>query len=130
MENRDKLLTETMGLKYHRIIECRHDSPLSGRVLSSICMCGRKIEDSRGNKRECYANQDFSTPQGFFKLFNFATKQEWWNEFIEQSWQSLKSGEFQPDWVDDQIGIRLDFINPDNLANAIFSYLKEKNNGH
>jgi hypothetical protein len=63
---RDQFLTEMMG-------ECWHEWGCSLKLESVACIkCGESFFD----------NTDFSTPEGFFRLWNYCKEQEWWGEFI------------------------------------------------
>src|SRR4030042_4113521 len=72
---RDRFLTEKIG-------ECWHES--SGMVW----ICGDCKADIgwRGDNKSSVdvesLNPDFSTWQGFGKLWEFAIKQEWWGSFV------------------------------------------------
>lgn len=55
---------------------------------------------------------NFSTWQGFGELWEWSKKQEWWYEF----WK-----------IDFGISIiKCELINPNNFANAVYNFLKER----
>ena len=62
-----------------------------------------------------YLENDFFTWTGFGLLWEWATKQEWWNHFMND--QSGKMVCFE---------VSYHLINPTNFANAIYEFLKEK----
>ena len=65
--------------------------------------------DSEGCGYYCYKN-DFSTWEGFGKLWNFMKfKQPFWSDCCED--------------LQCYIG---EYVNPDNFANYVYKYLKEK----
>ena len=107
---RDKYLTEAMG-------ECWHKDTL-GCSDFTCSLCGklrgvnRTIEDIR---------TDFSTPEGFFKLWNWAIEQEWWPQVIGELVADKWDGPLRNVFSSESIARA---INPDNFANAIYEYLK------
>ncbi len=62
-------------------------------------------------------NPDFSTAEGFFKLWNWAKEQEWFPDFLEYSRGEHYCG----------VAGRIDWwlINPTNFANALTEFLEE-----
>lgn len=108
MKDRDKFLTEAMG-------ECWHSWSYSDRrclkcnLSYTIIHVGFHIAPKDGG----YI--DFSTWEGFGKLWAWAIGQKWWDNF---RWDIAKS---PPHWIPQKI------INPDNFANAIYGFLKENN---
>jgi len=93
---RDQFLTEKMG-------ECWHEFP-SGLISGQYCIhCGKKLR-----------NLDFSTWEGFGKLWTWAKEQEWWEKFLKKiTYFNLRN-----EWVD--------YISPDCFADAVAEYLKYK----
>lgn len=119
MENEEvnKYLTEKMGLCWHEIT--RYEKEIG--YFTSICNCGRKIRDSRGNKRECFANINLFSPEGFFFLWNWAIKQDWWREF-----EIVNIYNDEICWECGLGSLNLNLINPEAFAKAIYNYyLKE-----
>lgn len=87
---RDKFLTEAMG-------ECWHD------CYNYLCIhCEKMFPDS---------NNNFSTWEGFGKLWKWSKKQEWF-------WRGVMRR------IDHQV--REEFVNPDTFADVIYNYLKEQ----
>ena len=132
---RDKFLTEAMS-------ECWHENIRDMNGITHIlkCTCGRiyssgrkEYIDSEVNHelRKEYAcrNNDFSTWGGFGKLWEWTSKQEWWDSFYPYSLCSQSvtvstlcySGQDEIFHIFDQ-----KFIDPDKFANAVYEYLKEK----
>ena len=95
---RDKYLTEAMG-------ECWH--------LFNLCTCV-KCRMPLGFPF-ITSNNDFSTWEGFGKLFEFCQKQEWWESFIFSNWRTTLS-------LHEYIG---EWINPDRFSDAIYDFLQE-----
>ena len=98
---RDQFLTEMMGECWHEPVwnadnYWSYTIPLSERNLSC---------------KKCFANScehpDYSTPYGFFRLWNWCKEQEWWVDF----WYSTV--------IPDDF---LKLINPEVFANAIARY--------
>jgi len=110
MSDRDKFLTEAMG-------ECWHG-----------------ISDY--SEKE----QNYSTWQGFGKIWEWAKVQEWWGDFIyyKQSMFTVSKGEIlggtasNPVYehvinVDSKFLAKIiDLINPDTFADALYEFLKER----
>jgi hypothetical protein len=93
---RDKFLTEAMGEEWfeHR----------------NFCGSG-----------DTMVANDFSTWEGFGKLWEWAQKQEWWvTDFKDKHFGMLPSHfEFVPDGL----------VQPDRFATAIYAFLKERERG-
>ena len=97
MSERDKYITEAMGEFYH--------TPSN---IPTICVCGMSY----------YQNDhltDFSTWEGFGKLWEWSQEQGWWESFVFCNWRtSLSLHEYIGEWV-----------NPDGFADAVYDFLKE-----
>jgi len=113
---RDQFLTEMMGECWHETYWCaeNYDSykiPVENRNLSCK-KCDVKVCD----------HPNFSTTEGFFKLWNFCKEQEWWEEFvdnyviIEDSMEKIPEGYKGTEWWHRMLNW---IINPDTFANAI-----------
>lgn len=63
---------------------------------------------------------DFSTWEGFGKLWEWALKQEWFKE-IPFNFDDNR-------YHDDYMLFPVDFIHPDRLADAVYEYLKAERN--
>ena len=102
MNKRDKFLTEAMGECWHQVAD---------PIYSLHCLsCG-----------ELAINIDFSTWEGFGKLWEWSQEQDWWPD-------ALMGPLFG--WVDiDEETIACSVIHPDLFANAIYEYLKENKIG-
>jgi len=103
---RNKVLAEAMG-------ECWHS--FEGSITGRECIkCGAEFwanEIETANKKH-----NFSTPDGFFKLWEWSQKQEWWVHW------GTKNGDYGIPLIQEL------FINPDRFANAVYVYLKEQSN--
>jgi hypothetical protein len=101
-EERDKFLTEAMGI-------CTHtwEKP-KGYIEGHICTRCNKYWPVKPSTPMDIIN--FSTWQSFGKLWEWAQRQEWWFSF----WQK-------------DFGIAIvqpDLIHPDRFSNAIYEFLK------
>lgn len=111
-DERDKFLTEQMG-------ECWHIGYLSVGCHDAIrCdKCGWDF----------YDNNDFSTPDGFFKLWNWCQTQDWFEYLF---WNRLHK--FSPSYgkIFDY-----DLIQPERFAGIVYNFITdnlpqiEKNRG-
>ena len=98
---RDKALTIMMG-------ECWHDWRYArGSRSHPYCSKCDSVDDS--------ICQDYSTMDGLVKLLNFVTEQKWFSElpFVVE----VASGSYT---------IHVSYLKPDVLADAVFSFLKER----
>lgn len=112
---RDKFLTEAMG-------ECWHE--YNEEISDKCCKCEEDILPyvkawlaTPENKAEPVIERlfNFSTWEGFGKLWEWAMKQEWWiRNFIIEPWKS------------NHIAVDMRLINPDIFADALEKFLKEK----
>jgi hypothetical protein len=98
---RDKFLTIQLG-------ECWHEFGFQICPICKICK-GTHI-----NLTKPFYN-NFSTPDGFFKLWNWSQEQEWWGAL---KWRMSD--------IDAQHHIAERYIHPDRFADAVYNYLKEK----
>jgi hypothetical protein len=111
--NRDKFLTEAMG-------ECWHEHNTTHPIKSwGSCTCGSdfvshwSLQDHLIN-----INPNFSTWEGFGKLWEWAWKQEWWASFVRYA-NKLSDTEFLGGFICPV------YTNPDTFADAVYTYLKE-----
>lgn len=103
---RDKFLTEVMGECWHEPLPYDFDT-YKGYDECKIC-----------HQRIKY-NNNFSTWEGFGKLWEWAQKQEWFPELIRQTcYYEMCRNEFSKG--------HKSIVNPDYFANAVYAYLKEK----
>ena len=103
---RDKYLTEQMG-------ECWHELAGKKRLVCSKCL-------------KLFVNHtDFSTWEGFGKLWDWSQKQEWWDTFVMKELHYSHRTHY--DGVNYVYENRLDdeLVNPDRFADAVYEYLKE-----
>lgn len=115
---RDKYLTEAMGEHWHEhTMTCGYTMTRLGEYISDI-------------KTTSYTN-DFSTWAGFGKLWEWAQKQDWWEDFYQYELceYSITTSTLCNSGTDtDHYIFDTQFINPNSFANAVYDYLKEKAN--
>lgn len=107
MSERDKFLTEAMG-------ECWHEWEGHWTDYKKCLNC--KTYDKLRNAR--WKNNNFSTPDGFFKLWNWVNAQDWIEDF------EYKIGQGERGWY------YKTSINPDNYANEVYEYLNKEDICH
>ena len=112
---RDKFLTEAMGECWHDVM----DATLDGYPVLQCSKCKVYVGDM--SEVEYINRTNFSSWEGFGKLWEWSQKQEWWGYFVHK--QYCKKGKQLT--VDELLQ---NLINPDRFADAIYAYLKEKNN--
>ena len=109
---RDQFITEVI------LKECWHKWPMITQELeakkSLCCKCGLPAYNSIYFER----NNDFSTWEGFGKLWEFSTKQEWWEDFLTRFtiYGNLDNT------LEQAIRVLLPMINPDTFADAITKF--------
>lgn len=81
------------------------------------CKCGTKNVN-----RIWPSNNNFFTPEGFFKLFNWAKEQDWWTIYLCFG----TDGEYISGF-DDKIDLK--YISPDLFALTIYNFVRIKKNG-
>lgn len=112
-EDRDWFLTEAIGECTHNFVEVAHGY----RTTTYMCdKCHFEVvinDDTQLMITEMwkYVN-NFSTWNGFGKLFEFSKKQIWWREFKEIIIENGMISE--------------DIINPDKFANRIYEFLNTR----
>lgn len=118
--NRDKFLTEAMGWRRVNIWN-KDDS-------TCTCDCHRRKVWKNEEGEILSFPYDFSTPEGFFKFWNWAQEQEWWDEFMCDQGCSLRA-EVEAIVPDEKIRYvyspRIELIHPDRFADAVYNFLKE-----
>jgi len=97
-EERDKFLTEAMGGCWHERVYHKNSPPVEPCIH-----CG----STNGNQDK----PDLSTPDGFFKLWEWGQKQEWWSVF----YYLVTYGE--------DASLQ-HIIHPDRFADAVYEFLK------
>jgi hypothetical protein len=107
---RDKFLTEAMG-------ECKHELGSFQIGLNIIVGCKKcKLERSK-----CVST-DFSSWEGFGKLWEWCKKQEWW-----KVWRGTRYASYELwCWDGNTCYLRENFLHPDTFADAVYVYLKGK----
>lgn len=102
---RDKFLTKAMGKCWH---EWEH-------FRGWRCpKCG-SLSDNKESERPL--NPNFSTWEGFGKLWSWMSSQEWKDEFMDN--HVFLDSSVQHDYM-------FEFINPNKFADAVYTYLMEK----
>ncbi len=109
MNERDKFLTEEVLNECWHEWGWQHDTP-KGHYKCILC---HEIELDKNNN-------DFSTPEGFFKLWNAAKEKDWWVAFWDSDYED--SDLIQP-WP--KTDYMTHYIHPDRFANAVYEFLKE-----
>jgi hypothetical protein len=101
---RDKFLTEYFG-------ECWHEwkERASGLFIEEDCAKCNEHKDFK-----TVHEHNFSTPDGFFWLWNKCQEQEWWSAF-------KKSQAIGGSYTFDE-----DLVHPDRFADTLYQFLKEK----
>lgn len=120
---RDKFLTEAMGECWHEWVNQR----------SHEAVACTKCDGLWGTDR----TPDFSSWQGFGKLWEWAQGQEWWCDcycgllYSETNPEPENPIKFEvPDeWVMNML-IHQHLIHPDHFADAIYSFLTNKEHTH
>lgn len=109
MEEINKYLTEQLGECWHEYVWQTAYAPQVDSYYKCID-CSHEVFGQTMNP----GNGDFSTPDGFFKLWRWAIEQEWWNDFINSigGWTV---------WIEPE-----KIIDPETFAKAIANYLKER----
>jgi len=130
-QQRDKFLTEAMGIKSSGNYKVGITYPFPA---GSIAFRGT-LEDCESytnrHKNKGYAGDiafiepvnvriiNFSTWPSFGKLWEWAINQKWWQKFAQEKLDKMY-------YVNDEDVFPQELINPDNFANAVYDFLKEK----
>lgn len=112
---RDKFLTEAMGGCWHELVDPGTGLIFGPNYRAPECSCGKTLS----RMTPLHNNPDFSTWQGFGKLWTWAKEQGWWEGFLFD----LGSINIR---TRDQLVIHPDYINPDHFADAIYDFLKDR----
>ena len=120
IQDRDRFLTEAMGDCWHEP-EAKTYRVASGEYEYYICANCKK------DYRDCGFQIDFSTWTGFGKLWEWATQQSWWLLYLESNHtiSSIPTNHIGSSYLSGEM-IYVDFIHPDNFANALYAFLKER----
>lgn len=110
----NKYLTEAMGECWHEVSQKHIYYGGCGR-----CIHCKKIVSVKYQSHEC-VRVDFTTWTGFGKLWEWATKQDWWPDFAQDHcW-------YNPNYY---VFIKCGLINPTTFAKAIYEFRKEPKSG-
>ena len=107
--DRNQFLTEKMGLKYHKVIREFNEFG----YLTYECSCGLTYSWHQ----QCGENINFSTWEGFGKLWEWCLKQEWWDDFVFTN-ASGYAPHAKYQWYLSQ-----HIIHPDRFADAVAKFL-------
>jgi hypothetical protein len=113
MENKiNKFLNEQMGFLWHDI-----EFEDEGWICTTCKVDGHNTD----YEFMFHRNINFNTENGFFKLWNWAIKQDWFGEVALALNHHLKFfGSYHEDSMKD---IGTYYINPDRFSKAIYKYL-------
>jgi hypothetical protein len=110
MSERDKFLTEAMGGCWHDFREHDEYVPGMGTYLVDRCTkCKLLLRD--------FQPINFSTWEGFGKLWEWAQKQDWWESFVDDD--MYQRG--HRNWL-----FPVAWIHPDRFADALYKFLKAR----
>lgn len=104
---RDKFLTEAIGECWH---ECKNVDSLDGFNVNYFQKCDKC---SRSFSYVEMLHFTFSTWKNFGKLWEWAIRQEWFDEFAGSKPHKA--------WL-----FPIGLLEPDRFANAVYKFLKEK----
>ena len=116
---RDKFLTEALG-------ECWHTNSADWEFRAPWpyrCLCGYGTDYKVELDQHCCDSQpDFSTWEGFGKLWEWAQKQDWWCEFFVYHVQNPKRD------TEDETALHTwtKNINPTRFANVVYEFLQRR----
>ncbi len=114
-KERDKFLTEEV------LGECWHEWERSAFV--KICKnCGLHVSTECGKCDSLFINNDFSTGNGFIKLWDAAKEKDWWNDFLWLANHGLGAARYNVSHIP------VNTIHPDRFADAVYEFLKEIDN--
>ena len=66
---------------------------------------------------------NFSTSEGFFKLWNYIKEKDWFDDFL------IKNGWFRLDEKGNFIMVHTHWVNPDKVADAVYKFLNNFQKG-
>ena len=117
---RDQYLTEkVLGECWHRL-DCCPVKDSSG--ITYICeSCKKEFYFSYDDvaKDKAKLNHNFSSEEGFFKLWNFCKEQDWWTRFVNDAFS-------RSDYMELIDFIERHLVNPDNLANDLYEFHRKE----
>ena len=99
--------------------ECWHEPKLPSYHGQQICKhCG-----FRWVELKTFPNPDFSTPDGFFWLWDRAKEKEWWPRFLNERYYAKECWDRMEDIDCDHV-ISTKFINPQRFHAALVEFLE------
>jgi len=112
---RDKFLTESMEECWHKWKDYQDLHPeIDVDIDKNECLRCHEVYYISKEPKNC----DFSTWQGFGKLWEWAIKQKWWDKFLSEC------------YIQHNQGYTMSFleplINPDYFANTLYKFLRKK----
>lgn len=107
----NKELTELLGECWHEATIKQSPKRVQGFVENNPVCKHCNISYAEFEQRN-----DYYTDTGFFKLWNYAIEQEWWSKFVGEMI-------FKEVFISENLAKA---INPENFANTIYEYLKER----
>ena len=123
---RDKLLTEKLGFCWHENLPYRHEgTSVAGYFCKDCNTLFQGITKEYALKNAEKKNPNFSEWNSFGKLWDFATKQKWWNDFLIQSKLAYKDYEQSERFMRYTSKV-FSIVNPDKFADKLYDYLKDK----
>lgn len=115
---REKFLNELLGKCWHEWKEIGRWDGIERGYIDVCTKCGLEEHTLKMYGAEVI---DFSTWEGFGKLWVFIKKQNWYINFV---FKILWSG-YSP-YPSSIMDIPDKYINPNELANAVFKYFREE----
>jgi hypothetical protein len=109
----DKFLTEAMGECWHERIEADIGEFMNPDIRSWSCRCDIKNTMVWPDYCRHFRNNDFSTWEGFGKLFSWSKKERWWIDFILSQ---RRPG----------VSAFCEMLDPERFAKAVYEFLKER----
>lgn len=116
----NRYLTKAMGEKWHTIVETswRKTGWVSVKARWWKCSCGYEGFNNIVIEHLSKVNSDFFTADGFFKLWNWAKEQGWWDDFAYGTCCCGINNPYIEDW-------RLDnLVNKDTFATEVYEFLE------
>lgn len=113
---RDKFLTESMEECWHKWKDYQDLHPeIDVDIDKNECLRCHEVYYISKEPKNC----DFSTWQGFGKLWEWAGEQEWFPYFINEEFFGCYGGV--------SFNFARNFINPDRFADALYEFLNRRN---
>lgn len=62
----------------------------------------------------------------FGMIWDWANEQDWWEDFLQETWRELSNHRQQDRVLDMQMGVRMELINPQRFADDIYNFLQRR----